>query len=108
MMNLIKLAVAVGTVLMSVGVWGQPIDCAVFVNGQRLNKVRSGDNLKFEGAGFKFNASSMNEKRVKVTIESSRLKHEGFLIGAFRGGLLEMSPDIAGQQVTVTCSESRH
>jgi hypothetical protein len=103
MMNLIKLAVAAGTVLMSVGVWGQPIDCAIFVNGQRLQKVRSAEGLLFRGSDFEFNASALNEKRVKVTIQSSRLKHDGFLIGAFHNGRLNMSPDIHGQHVSVTC-----
>ena len=103
MMNLIKLAVAAGTVLMSVGVWGQPIDCAIFINGQRLAKVRTGEMLTFRGSDFEFNASSLNEKRVKVTIQSSRLKHDGFLIGAFRNGRLNMSPDINGQHVSVSC-----
>lgn len=109
MMRLIQLAVTVGTVLMSVESWGQPIDCAIFVNGQRLPSVRAAEgtaeSIKFQGAGFVFGASALNEKRVKVTIQSSRLKHEGFLIGAFRNGVLEMSPDIAGQQVTVRCSK---
>lgn len=106
MMNLMKLAVAAGTVLMSVECWGRPIDCAIFVNGKRLHKVRAGEALSFRGGGFEFNASPLNEKRVKVTIHSSRLKHDGYLIGAFRGGRLEMNPDIAGQQVTVSCQRT--
>lgn len=106
MMNLIKLAVAAGTVLMSVGVWGQPIDCAIFINGQRLQKVRSAEGLLFRGSDFEFSASALNEKRVKVTIQSSLMKHEGFLIGAFRNGRLNMSPDIKGRHVSVTCVQN--
>lgn len=102
-MNWIKLAVAVGTVLASAGAWAQPIDCAIFVNGQRLSATRSADNstLLFHGENFEFSAEAENAERVKVTLKSEG--REGYLIGAFRNGRLNMSPEINGRLVYVTC-----
>ncbi len=105
-MNLIKLAVAAGTVLMSVGVWAQPIDCAIFINGKNIRQVESSDasSLTFRDANYEIHAftQSENSRRVKVTIQSPSTKG-AYLIGAFRDGRLQMNPEIYGQQLSISC-----
>lgn len=106
-MNLIKLAVAAGTVLMSAGAWAQPIDCAIFINGKNIRQVESSDSstLTFRDGNYEIYArpQAENSRRVKVTIQSTGSTKGAYLIGAFRNGKLRMSPEIYGQQMSVSC-----